>query len=827
MTHTDIDPALPDCIRELAVSVGTAAQASSPRSMTDIHGVLHHTARMAEIIDGFSRVGMSDVPQGAEPSAEALFLAALAADSEAAMQRRTQVERAADEEEEEGGEPDSDLEDEEEGASPEEEDLSEDEAELEQDGSSSEGEEESEEEDEAGEASLCSQALRRHKDMPDKEVSLYSKARKADMSMPTFKGYVKTQQLDGLYANPQRPSQTVLSTPTQVSQTIMQDAVDYHGIDGDGVKESLSLEHLQEVAGLMEQIRRVTAKHHLGVENDQLPTVGVPVDPFQFIPQAAHHLLVRLGTMSRTAYDYVLVRTSQSFMPPTIGVPSIQQVRDKDHHVRVVSSSYPSNSMQTYHFVLAPVKTLEYENTKQAAKDPTKVTPEAVFLVDALWQLQSYQNGRKIQPHLILLSLRVDVQVAIIHTADSLLALVHRSVEAELERIQHPQLKYAPDCRLVVEVKGNFARDHVLSSLRQMLPKHTTVRVHYHFEFGRADYVSEHAPEVLERCDLQACERLQDQGIAAADEGVWANWQRLYPMKHQRRIAERLERCSCGGFAVQRQAALVKSFLMTEFFKKMPDQERDVWSAGGVGAKLGVAIQSLLDSPDHAVKLAKEGIEPGIASLRGFVKGGKEKHKRAELVLVLSTCYRSKASEEEQAVFDSATAAQRLETVLVWLEEGGVEAVKAVQDAGIPNKALFKGVSSLRDFVKGGKEKHKRAELVRLVLSTCYRRKASEEEQTAFDSATAGQRLETVFMWLEEGGTEVVKVVEEAGIPKKAFQGGLIPQILCRGRQRGRTREQYQVPTQFTRRECLGRLSQTCWRGTIEPNGQPLFDGRS
>ena len=161
--------------------------------------------------------------------------------------------------------------------------------------------------------------------------------------------------------------------------------------------------------------------------------------------------------------------------------------------------------------------------------------------------------------------------MAILHTAASLLALVHRSVQAELESIQHPQLKHAPNCLLVVEVKGNFARDHVLRRLRQLLPKHTKVRVHYHFEFGRADYTSEHVPEVLARCDLEARERLRDQDIDPADEGVWANWARLYPMKRQRRMAQRLERCRHGGAASQIQAALVKSFLITQFFKKISD----------------------------------------------------------------------------------------------------------------------------------------------------------------------------------------------------------------------------------------------------------------
>jgi hypothetical protein len=40
----------------------------------------------------------------------------------------------------------------------------------------------------------------------------------------------------------------------------------------------------------------------------------------------------------------------------------------------------------------------------------------------------------------------------------------------------------------------------------------------------------------------------------------------------------------------------------------------------------------------------------------------------------MSACYRRQASEEAQAAFDHATAPERLETVLVWLEEGGVAA---------------------------------------------------------------------------------------------------------------------------------------------------------
>jgi hypothetical protein len=164
------------------------------------------------------------------------------------------------------------------------------------------------------------------------------------------------------------------------------------------------------------------------------------------------------------------------------------------------------------------------------------VPPEAVYLVDTLGQLHTYANGTKIQPERILQSLRGDVQAAFLHTATSLLALVHRSVLAELERIEHPQLQRAPNGLLVVEVKGNFARDYVLDRLRKLLPALTTVHVHYHKEFGRADYVSEHASGVLARCDFEARERLPDQGVEPAEEGVWANRDRLYPEKRQRRI---------------------------------------------------------------------------------------------------------------------------------------------------------------------------------------------------------------------------------------------------------------------------------------------------
>jgi hypothetical protein len=147
--------------------------------------------------------------------------------------------------------------------------------------------------------------------------------------------------------------------------------------------------------------------------------------------------------------------------------------------------------------------------------------------------------------------------------------------------------------------------------------------------------------------------------------------------------------------------------LITHFSKKISDEERDQWSAGGVGDRLEAVIQSLLDSPDNTVVLAKAGIEPGalwngVSSLRGFKKGGTEKHRQAALVrVVLSACYRSQASEEAQAAFDGDTAPGRLETVLLWLEEGGVGAVKAVEEAGIPKKAMWKGISSLSGRVQG------------------------------------------------------------------------------------------------------------------------------
>jgi hypothetical protein len=157
-----------------------------------------------------------------------------------------------------------------------------------------EEEQESDEEDEEEELPPLSESDNEEDESGEQEVdkqdSLYSKARKADKGRQAFKVYIQTQRRDGLYVNLQRTSPTVLSPPlsppTQESQHIMQDAVDYHGI-----REILSLEALQRVSGLMEKIRRITAIHHLGTANDQLPTVGVEVDPFQFIPQEARCLL--------------------------------------------------------------------------------------------------------------------------------------------------------------------------------------------------------------------------------------------------------------------------------------------------------------------------------------------------------------------------------------------------------------------------------------------------------------------------------------------------------------------------------------------------------
>jgi hypothetical protein len=75
----------------------------------------------------------------------------------------------------------------------------------------------------------------------------------------------------------------------------------------------------------------------------------------------------------------------------------------------------------------------------------------------------------------------------------------------------------------------------------------------------------------------------------------------------------------------------------------------------------------------------------------------------------------------------------------------------------------WKGISSLRGFVaggkKGGKEKHRRAALVRTVLFACNRRQASNEAVAAFDDATAAQRLDTLQAWLEEGWVNATTAV--------------------------------------------------------------------
>ena len=44
----------------------------------------------------------------------------------------------------------------------------------------------------------------------------------------------------------------------------------------------------------------------------------------------------------------------------------------------------------------APVISLEYHNTTQAAKEPHTMLPEAIALVDILPQLAVYENGTKI-----------------------------------------------------------------------------------------------------------------------------------------------------------------------------------------------------------------------------------------------------------------------------------------------------------------------------------------------------------------------------------------------------------------------------------------------
>jgi hypothetical protein len=68
-----------------------------------------------------------------------------------------------------------------------------------------------------------------------------------------------------------------------------------------------------------------------------------------------------------------------------------------------------------------------------------------------------------------------------------------------MQRIQQPQLQRAPHGLLVIEVKGNFARNCLHTRLGWVLAKETKVRVHYHMEMGRVDYVSEHESGVLAR----------------------------------------------------------------------------------------------------------------------------------------------------------------------------------------------------------------------------------------------------------------------------------------------------------------------------------------
>jgi hypothetical protein len=161
--------------------------------------------------------------------------------------------------------------------------------------------------------------------------------------------------------------------------------------------------------------------------------------------------------------------------------------------------------------------------------------PEAMALVDILHQLAVYENDTKITPDKILRSLGLDVQTAFLHTTTAL--LVHRSLKAVMHTIQNPQLQRAPRGLIVVQVKGNFAGYCLHTCLSGVLAKDTKVHVHYHMEMARADYFSEHASDVLAKCDLQACERRVDQGVEPATGGVWANWARFCPEKRQRRTA--------------------------------------------------------------------------------------------------------------------------------------------------------------------------------------------------------------------------------------------------------------------------------------------------
>ena len=205
-----------------------------------------------------------------------------------------------------------------------------------------------------------------------------------------------------------------------------------------------------------------------------------------------------------------------------------------------------------------------------------------------------------------------------------------------MQRIQQPQLQRAPHGLLVIEVKGNFARNCLHTRLGWVLAKETKVLVHYHMEMGRVDYVSEHESGVLSRCYSQACGRLTDQGVTPATEGVWANWARLHPTLCKRRTAQRIQRCRHGGEAAQRQTALVKALLMMQFFKKISWQMKNttcgLMGGSGTAWKLPYSPSLILLI---TLVLAKAGIEPGslwrgVSSLLGFVKGckkgGKETH---------------------------------------------------------------------------------------------------------------------------------------------------------------------------------------------------------
>jgi ubiquitin len=82
------DTVLPDSVRQLFVTVGRAAQASS-RSQLEMHRALDTTDRISQILSGFASTGTRNVPENSEPSQDALFLAAFAASQEAAWSTNT------------------------------------------------------------------------------------------------------------------------------------------------------------------------------------------------------------------------------------------------------------------------------------------------------------------------------------------------------------------------------------------------------------------------------------------------------------------------------------------------------------------------------------------------------------------------------------------------------------------------------------------------------------------------------------------------------------------------------------------------------------------